>query len=222
MIHVGVLDSGIDGRARECVAACREFSRIAAPEPEVAAQTPDLLGHGTAIAEAILEMASTVRLLDARIFSDRLVCTPAQAAAGIDWLSEAGARVINMSFGLRDDREVLRSACERALGRGIVLVAATPARGGPVFPAAYPGVIRATGDARCALGEISCLETAQADFGACVRSSRRWVAGASIGCAHLAGAVARLLCERPGAGAEELREALRTAAAYHGPERRLH
>lgn len=221
MILVGVLDSGVDGRARERVARRRDFHRIDGSETVDTPEPIDLLGHGTAIAAAILELAPTAGLLDARIFADRLACTPSRAAAGLDWLVEAGARVINMSFGLREDREVLRSACERALARGIALVASAPARGNPVFPAAYPGVMRATGDARCAVDEISCLETRQADFGACVRSVDPRVAGASIGCAHLSGAVAQLLAARPDASHAELREALRAAAAYHGPERRL-
>ena len=58
------------------------------------------------------------------------------------------------------------AACAALLGQGAVLVAAHPARGAPCFPAAYPGVIAATGDARCGWQELSQLGPAL--FGAII------------------------------------------------------
>ncbi len=103
----------------------------------------------------------------------------------------------------------------------MILVAASPARGAPVFPASYPGVIRATGDARCAVGEISSLATAQADFGAHVRVEDDAVAGASVGCAHLSACAATFLDQNPGASLDDLRVWLVERATYRGPERRV-
>lgn len=216
MIRIGVLDSGIGGTAGAAVVARADFPAGARAPDEVR----DALGHGSAIAAIIAAAVPGCALLDARIFHAQLRCSPAQAAAGIDWLVAEGAQLINLSLGLRSADAVLQAACERALGAGVVLVASAPARGEPVYPAAWTGVIRATGDARCARGEISWLATAQADFGGHVRSPDERVAGASIGCAHVSAAGAALLARDP-ANAAELPRLLAESARYRGPERRL-
>ena len=79
--------------------------------------------------------------------------TPASAvaavAAALDWAIGGGANLIHMSLGLAADRAVLAAAGRASLGQGVLWVASAPARGGVVYPAAYRGVIRGTGDARC-------------------------------------------------------------------------
>jgi len=221
VIRVGILDSGIAHSARARVVARRLFE---APDPRhdtaAAAAQADALGHGTQVAAIVAHAAPRCGLLDARIFVARLRAGAAEVAAGIDWLCGERVRLINMSFGLREDLPVLRDACARALAQGVVLVASSPARGAPVFPARYPGVIRATGDARCAPGEVSWLGTAQADYGANVRAPDGITAGASIGCAYLSAAIAALLCEHPGWDARALHAELRRRAAWRGAERR--
>ena len=103
----------------------------------------------------------------------------------------------------------------------MILVAAAPARGEPVFPAAYAGVVRATGDARCGPGELSFLSTRQADFGGHVRTGATNVAGASVGCAHVTARAAAFLSAHPGGSAAQLRAWLAGQAIYRGPERRV-
>jgi len=143
-----------------------------------------------------------------------------QVAAALDWVVSEGAQLVNMSFGLSHDRPVLREACERALAADVILVAASPARGAPGFPASYPGVIRATGDARCRADEISFLDSPQADFGACVRSSDTVVAGASVGCAHVTAKIANGLTSGLVAGPRDVCQWLARHARFRGPERR--
>ncbi len=219
MIRVGIADSGVDGPARASVISRADFGREGQQhEPQEAPR--DRAGHGSALA-ALIADTHAVELLDARIFDAELRASAAQTAAAIDWLVAQGARILNLSFGLREDREVLREACARALSRGVLLVASTPARGAAVFPAAYTGVIRATGDARCAPGETAWLGTAQADAGGAVRTPCGTVAGASAGCAQVSAALASLLHRQPSATQNELLEAFRREARYHGPERRL-
>lgn len=220
MIRVGIADSGVEGAAAGKVIARANFS-LAGALIEAGDVPRDHAGHGSALAAVIAE-ADGIELLDACIFDASLHAGAAQAAAAIDWLVDGGARLINLSFGLREDREVLREACARAMSRGVLLVASTPARGAAVFPAAYPGVLRATGDARCAAGEHSWLGTPQADAGGVVRTPCGHVAGASAGCAHVSAALVRLMLRQPSATREELLEALRQAARYLGPERRGH
>jgi len=220
-LALGLIDSGIAGPQLASVAASRCF--VAADDGEVgqADAAPDQLGHGTALAAILLQGAPDGWLLNAQVFRHTLVCGAAQVAAALDWLVQQRAQLVNMSFGLREDRPSLRNACERALAQGMILVAATPARGESVFPAAYAGVIRATGDARCAPGELSFLDTSQADFGGHVRAGASTVAGASVGCAHVTARAAGFLGANPGSSAAQLRAWLAAQASYRGPERRL-
>ena len=105
-----------------------------------------------------------------------------------------------------------------ALAAGVLLCASSPAQGGPVYPASYPGVFRLTGDARCAPGQWSWLGTRQADFGGYVGAGGR--AGASLGCAALSGRIAALLRDEPGRDRQQVHDWLRDHAAFIGPERR--
>lgn len=220
--RVGVVDSGLPEALAARVVAARAF--VAGPEGGASGTVvADRLGHGSAIAGIIAGLAPQAHLLNAQVFGERLATTPSRIATAIDWLVDEGAELINLSLGLAREHPALAHACERALAAGVVLCAATPARGGPVWPAAIPGVLRMTGDARCAVEEISHLATAQADFGGHVRAPAgvgpSVIAGASVGCAHLSGHIARLLSVRP-ANLAEVRARLVAQARYHGPERR--
>lgn len=134
---------------------------------------PDRLGHGTDVARLILAAAPQAALIDAQVFADGRPVSAAAVAAAIDWAVGQGAELINLSLGLREDHWALRHACAAASAAGVLLVASSPARGGAVYPAAYPGVLAVTGDARCADGEWSLLDGPGA--------ARGDVAGAQVG-----------------------------------------
>jgi hypothetical protein len=237
VIRVGIVDSGtrdaIDSAAAFVIEDDEE-GRLAQVEA-----LPDTLGHGSAVLAIVRHLAPAARFHSAQVFRARYTTTAAQVAAAIDWLVEAGVDLINLSLGLRADRPALAAACRRAVAAGIVLCAAAPARGEPVFPAAYAGVWRMTGDARCRRPEISCLMTQYADFGAHVSplpaaDSDNGDAlppavgsGASMGCAHMSGHIAALLL-RDGAPSRTdparlhdwLHDQLQQQARYRGPEQR--
>ena len=231
MIRVALIDSGVARQHAARVVAARAFrlqgqtdAQRSAGNPRapalvtedgLEAVTAGALAHGPALAEVLLR-EPLVALIVARVFEARLVTSAAQLAAALDFAAEQGAALASVSAGLREDRELLRSAVARAQVRGVRIVAAAPARGARVYPAAYAQVVRATGDARCAPGEHSWLASAQADFGAHVHAGP--VQGASAGCAYIAAKLASLL----GAGAthERALAQLRESAHYLGPERR--
>jgi len=176
--------------------------------------------HGMHICELLTSAVTELEVCAAQVFAGQLVCSPRQVAEAIHWLIEEEVLLINMSFGLREDRAVLREACEAAVDAGICLVAASPARGDPVYPAAYPGVVRATGDARCEPDQIAWLNSAQADFGGYPGARETGFVGASAGCAAVCVALARLAVEDPRMSAAELCGTLAREARYQGPERR--
>lgn len=184
---------------------------------EQVAPMVDQLGHGSALLGIIGHCAPDAEFVVAQIFRERLTTTAAQVAASIDWLVDEQVDVINLSLGLRQDRDVLKLACDRARQKGVILVASTPARGEPVFPAAYEGVLRMTGDARCQPDEFSRLQTRLADFGAHVKGENG-VVGASAATAYLTGFIAQHLIEHPQHDLEALTRWLCDAATYQGAE----
>ena len=225
-VVVGLLDSGVDPALIPADWPRRSF--VLDDDGAVMSRNdgaPDLLGHGTELARIILNGSSDLGLAVARIFTGRFVCTPAAAGAGLDWLIGRGVRIVNMSFGLSQDRAVLRDACARAIAAGVLLIAAAPARGQAVFPASYGGVVRVSGDARCSAGEVSVLGGRQADFGACVGAQRddgghERTGGASFATAHFTRLAAAFLSTHPEADNNRILEWMRGMSSYHGPERR--
>jgi subtilisin family serine protease len=202
---VGLVDSGIDPAAGLPVAAVAGF-----------AEPPALHPHGTAAARLIAAAAPAARLLDARVFGPRGLASAEAVAEALDWLIDEGAGLANLSLGLRQDRAALRESCARAVEAGLLLVSATPARGGAVYPAAYPGVLRITGDARCVPGEISRLGGDPADYGAAPLGPDGVPGGASFAAARFTGLLAEALALVP-------RDPLSRLAArvrYEGRERR--
>lgn len=214
-VRVGVVDSGWPLALQDRVLAAQSF--VAG-----GGDAMDRLGHGARTLQAMTALAPDARFVVAQVFGEALRTDMATVARAVDWLVKEGATVINLSLGVRQDYPALRAACERAVASGCLLVASTPARGDPVFPAAYPGAIRAMGDARCAPGQHSALLLPHADFGACVLppDGDRAHAGASLGCAHLSGRVAALLAGGVARDRAAVWQALVDSAAFHGPERR--
>ncbi|MFP5505870.1 MAG: S8 family serine peptidase [Gammaproteobacteria bacterium] len=178
--------------------------------------TADALGHGSRVADILLHCAPQAELLVAQVFRDRLTTTATQVAAAIDWAVANGAQLVNLSLGLREPRPALAEACARAVAAGVVLCAAAPARGDAVYPAGFAGVLRVSGDARCAPGELAAIGSAEVDFGAHVRPLDGGLAGAgaSMACAWLSGQAARHLAD--GGGVGTLRAWLAEQASHHG------
>ncbi|WLH03427.1 S8 family serine peptidase [Pseudomonas beijingensis] len=218
--RIGVVDSGHSAAQRAQVIAGRRFSLL---EDGLAESDlgDDPLGHGSAVIAAIGQRAPTAVFCVAQVFDRRGVTSALQIATAIDWLVAQDVRLINLSLGVRQDRSLLREACAAAVAQGILLCASSPAQGEGVFPANYPQVLRVTGDARCTEQQWSWLNSAQADFAACVHGSYPAQSGASLGCAALSGHIAGFLIEHPEASNDQIVQWLQKNARYHGPERRV-
>jgi Subtilase family len=219
--RVAVIDSGVGPSDRAPVRSARRFIDRGAQiiEAELA---PDPTGHGTVVAQIIASAGIPMELCVAQVMDAEGRATPAAVAAAVGWALAQCAQLIHLSLGLRHDRAVLSAAIAQALAVGTTVVASTPARGVRTYPAAYPGVIRATGDARCGRGEISHLATPwAADFGACAvhhGPDGHAQRGASVGAAHLTRFILAHLS--PSTPAAAVPQSLAQRAKYQGVERR--
>jgi len=219
-IRVGVIDSG---GPPDQIAGGRLFL----PDGTWIAARADVLGHGTAVAGVIRRACPRAVIVHAQVFRDRPVTTAIQVATALEWLAGLKADaleidVICLSLGLAADRAPLRRACAGAVKAGRIVVAARPARGDPCFPAAYPGVIAASGDARCDWETLSVLDGGA--IGAWCGSPEQGHAGqggASLAAGRVAGHLAARMAEGAAyADGTAARLALEAEAVFFGPERR--
>lgn len=219
MVSVGIIDSGGPVSELEGAAA---FDAAG----EHTCVLPDRLGHGTAISETIRRACPSVSIIHAQVFDTRPVTSALRIVAALHWFAEMPEEkrvdIICMSLGLKEDRAFLREVVGCVQRAGILLVASCPARGPPSFPAAYPGVIAATGDARCDWTEISHLHGRL--FGAWSNSPEKGghgMAGSSMGAARVAGYLAELI-DTEGAltGSLQAITELAQRATYRHNERR--
>ena len=81
-------------------------------------------------------------ILDGKVLNDSGVGSSSSLANGINWAVSNGAKVINMSLGVRASR-TLETAVNNAWNKGVVLVAAAGNGGNQtkIYPGAYPNVI---------------------------------------------------------------------------------
>lgn len=146
--RVAIIDSGVANDHEdisEKVVARINFSDAATGE--------DKYGHGTHVAGIVAAIAGNGKgvagvcpectILDAKVLNDNGSGSTSAIAKGIDWAVNNGAKVINMSLGMRVSSRTLETAVNNAWNRGVVLVAAAGNAGTPaqIYPGAYPNVI---------------------------------------------------------------------------------
>ncbi|MCP5420582.1 MAG: S8 family serine peptidase [Gammaproteobacteria bacterium] len=224
-VLIGLIDSGVAASQTAYVAKERRFYWDTLGQIATGVAVPDRLAHGSMLADILLAYAPQARVLNAQVFDGARASTPAVIAAALDWAVAEGARVANLSLGLREDRPVLRRACEAAIAAGILLVCSVPARGGPVYPAAYAGLLRVCGDARCEPGQLSALPEGPAHLGACPHPHGAALTasangGASLGAAHVTGLLAAFFVAHPHATRREAVQHLEGLCRFQGRERR--
>src|ERR671912_1671920 len=145
---VAIVDSGVYSQHPDIgrIIAQRDFV-------EGDAVADDDSGHGThvtGIAGALTNNGKGMaggcfdcELLIAKVMGARGFTTDSRIVEGINWSVKNGADVVNLSLGGSGDSSVLRTAVNRAYGRGAVVVAAAGNEGTnvPQYPAAYWKVI---------------------------------------------------------------------------------
>src|SRR5204862_5535412 len=149
-VRVAVVDSGvhvhhphIQGRIAGGVA----IDDLGHEHPD----TVDRLGHGTAIAAAILEKAPDAELHAVKVFDRTLSTTITGLVAGIDWAIRSGMHVVNLSLGTAkaEHEPLLTEVVSRARDRGVIIVAARDDGGVRWLPGSLEGVLPVQLDEAC-------------------------------------------------------------------------
>lgn len=154
---VGVIDSGVhaDHSHIGAVAAGAAFDPRGRSSPDCV----DRLGHGTAVAAAIQDLAPDVRICPLKVFDRRLDAPVEALVAAIGWAAEHALPLVNLSLGTADVSHAgaLADAVSRAHAAGTTVVAAGSDAGIDWLPGSLgvEGVIRVELDWSCPRGAHS-------------------------------------------------------------------
>jgi subtilisin family serine protease len=236
---VAVLDTGVDPSSPDLARVVLSGAgRSFVPESPDPSSDPE--GHGTHVAGIIAAASgngaggagvAAARVLPVTIADGEGGTTTSALVRGLRYASARGARVINVSFGGRGASRAEQEAIDAAVGKGALVVAAAGNSGGRGGSLEYPGAYRqvlavgalgASGRplalsargpqvALAAPGE-QVLSTAPGPGGALVPRT-----GTSMAAAVVAGAAARIMAERPGLSAQQVRTLLEETARDVAP-----
>jgi len=174
----------------------------------------DRLGHGTAIAAAILEKAPDAELHAVKVLDRTLSTTMMGLVAGIDWAIRSGMHVVNLSLGTAnaEHEPALAGVVARARARGVIIVAARDDGGVRWLPGSLEGVLPVQLDAECPRDRCRVADVGGVTV---VRASgyprpidglppERNLSGISFAVANVTGFVARARASMPSASLEEI------------------
>jgi subtilisin len=218
-VHVAIVDTGVDVTHPDLQGAViRSVEVVAQGAGLVCRDVPgeqspaelDAVGHGTACAGIIHELAPEARLISVRVMGASAGGTGEQFVRGLKWVleqKEPRMAVVNLSLGTLQDRfavPLLRLA-DQAYRQGTTLVAAGNNMGVPSYPAVFASLL--------AVDNESFPQPTTFDFragkpmelaarGIYVRAPKSgggyqlWT-GTSFACPHITALVARLLSINP-------------------------
>lgn len=160
-VAVAILDTGLAASA----------TRVAVSGTWPAAGSADRYGHGTAVCGVIAGVPSSAAakyvgtapgsdLLIGKVLGDDGSGSESDVILGLNWATEQGAQVVNLSLGSTptDEADPLELACEALVRKGIVVVCAAGNAGyGPPFGETVPKQIGSPACSAlvCCVGSVS-------------------------------------------------------------------
>ena len=217
-VRVAVLDSGVDGKHPVFASQlCEQFDVVTDRMGTrcVKALPTDGIGHGTACAGIVLQLAPEAEITSVKVIGSNSSGTADQLVAGLTFALDQGYDVINMSLGTTDARITARlgALTDRAFYEGRIIVAAANNQGRTAYPAQFSSVLSVNMEGfEEALG-------LRYDWGKPIELSARGIyveapapgggtqlfTGTSFACPHVTGMLARVLSVYPGLAAFEAR-----------------
>ena len=229
-VRVAVIDSGVDGdhpafagklKAHYDVVSNYSGARC------VLARPTDSIGHGTATAGIVVQVAPQAELTTIKVIGEDSRGTAEQLIAALGFALDQRFDVINMSLGTTNGARAkdLSQLADRAFHEGRVIVAAANNFGLSAYPADFSSVIGVR------LDGFEELESLRYDWGQTIELVARGVyveapakgggtqlyTGTSFACPTVSGLVARLLSVYPALSVFEIRFALSLIASTQTP-----
>ena len=180
-----------------------------------------LLAAGVLTADGLPSAGDMLALVSVRAFDDNGVTSNFAILQALAYAAQAGAKVVNLSWGSETDSDFLRAAVERAAAQGLIVVAAAgnEPTGQPVYPAAYPSVLAVGGStangqpwAQSNFGDfVDVAASAAATLPGGADGATGAYAGTSISSATVAHALGQYVNRHPTASTAEVIAALRAA-----------
>ncbi len=140
-VKVAVMDSGIE--LLSCIPVYGSVNLVK-EEQDLPYYMNDMVGHGTAVADIINQIAPEAQLYSVRVLDEENRGRLSDVVEGIYWCIDNGMDIINMSFGTWKESEILRKAIQEASAQGIMIVASAGNGGvgaNVEYPAAFPEVM---------------------------------------------------------------------------------
>ena len=173
----------------------------------------DVLGHGTAVTSAIYEKAPDTQIFVVKVFDQQLATSVPILVRALDWASEHGMRLVNLSLGTPNEIRAydLAPAVERAVERGTIIVSARANKEQFWYPGCMEGVLGVVLDwehPRESVSVSKAEESPEASSARVVSASgyprpipgiptSRNLSGISFAVANSTGVLAALLIDRP-------------------------
>jgi subtilisin family serine protease len=209
-VRVAILDTGVDSEHPALDGAVRSSHEVVPRGRTLAcipASSGDPVGHGTACAGIIHQLAPQAELHSVRIMGNNAGGTLDQLVFGLKWAIGQEMDVINLSVGTVQTRLVaqLHELVDRAYFNGQILVAAANNHRQESYPAHFASLIavdcQSLKDPLKFHYRLKQPVEMVAD-GIYVKApspggSYRWFTGTSFACPHITGLVARLKSAMP-------------------------
>ncbi|MED0668772.1 S8 family serine peptidase [Aneurinibacillus aneurinilyticus] len=219
-IRIAHIDSGInEGHSHiGCVAGGVAFHVSEEGQLFLSDAYQDELGHGTAVAGVLYEQVPEADIWAVKIFHSTLSTHIEILCAAIEWCIDARIHIINLSLGVSRDVPELRSVCEEADRKGVIIVSACDETRQLYWPAYYPTVYGAKAGEHCN-GQVFYFHTEEPAGFRALGFPRRLegplqkfnLQGSSFAAAHITGFLAKIIEKYKVYTARDVREVIRTS-----------
>lgn len=231
-VSVAVVDSGIEAdhpRVGGIAGAVAMAVDESAPDGYRAAEGPhdDLVGHGTACAGIIRELAPDAAIWSVRVLGTNLKGRGLLFYAGIRWAVEHDMQVANLSLSSKSDAMFapLHEVVDAAYFSRTLLVCAANNQPGPTYPSQYSSVISVAARPGADPSSLACNPDPPVEFGARgIDVDVAWsqggstvATGNSFAAPHVAGMTALLLSKHPGLTPYQVKAVLQAVSDNTAP-----
>ena len=232
-VTVAIIDSGVESDHPDVGGRLSASVRVEMGEEDPFVSDDgagqDVVGHGTACAGIIHNLAPGASLISVRVLGPDNRGKGAVFAAGLEWAIEQGASVVNLSLSSRSDAffDVFHDLADRAYFANVLLVCAANNVPGPSYPSLFASVVSVAAHDLPDAWTWFYNPSPPVEFGArgvdvevAWKGGGRMVAtGNSFAAPHVAGLAALIRGQHPGISPFEVKTML-AATANEGAARR--